>query len=42
LVAHRVARAEQVLGYSVADYHARPKLMLALALRRIRESASLF
>jgi hypothetical protein len=41
-VAHRVARAEQVLGYSIADYHARPKLMLALALRQIRESASLF
>jgi sugar diacid utilization regulator len=41
-VAHRVARAEQFLGYSIADYHARPKLMLALALRQIRESASLF
>ncbi len=41
-VAHRVARAEQVLGYSISDLYARPKLSLALALRRIRESAVLF
>ena len=41
-VAHRVVRAEQFLGYSIADYDARPKLMLALTLRQIRESASLF
>lgn len=41
-VAHRVARAEQVLGYSISDLNARPKLSLALALRRIRESAVLF
>jgi hypothetical protein len=40
-VAHRVARAEQFLGYPVADYYGRPKLMLALALRQIRESAAL-
>jgi hypothetical protein len=41
-VAHRVTRAEQVIGYSVADPYARAKLMLALVLRRIRASASLF
>lgn len=41
-VAHRVARAEQVLGFSVADLYARPRLMLAIGLRRIKESAALF
>jgi hypothetical protein len=41
-VGRRVARAEQILGYPIADLYARPKLMLALALRRIRESAALF
>jgi hypothetical protein len=41
-VAHRVARAEHVLGYSISDLYARPRLSLALALRRIRESAVLF
>lgn len=38
-VANRVARAEQVIGYSVADPCARPRLMLALVLRRVRASA---
>jgi hypothetical protein len=41
-VAYRVARAEQVIGYSVADPYARSKLMLALVMRRIRASAGLF
>jgi hypothetical protein len=41
-VAHRVTRAEQALGFSVADLYARPRLNLAIALRRIRESAELF
>lgn len=41
-VAHRVARAEQVIGYSVSDPYARPRLMLALVLRRVRASAALF
>jgi hypothetical protein len=41
-VAHRLTRAEQVLGYSVADLYGRPRLMLAITLRRIRDSASLF
>jgi hypothetical protein len=40
-VAHRVTRAEQVLGFSVSDLYARPKLMLAIALRRVRDSAEL-
>jgi hypothetical protein len=39
-VAHRVTRAEQFLGYPVADYYGRPKLMLALMLRQIRDSAA--
>jgi hypothetical protein len=41
-VAHRVARAEQVLGFSIADLYARPRLMLAIALRRVKDSAVLF
>jgi hypothetical protein len=41
-VAYRVARAEQVIGYSVGDPYARSKLMLALVLRRVRASAELF
>jgi PucR C-terminal helix-turn-helix domain len=40
-LAHRVARAEQVLGYSISDLYARPRLMLAIVLRRIRDSAEL-
>lgn len=41
-VARRVARAEQVLGYAITSPYARPKLMLALVLRRMRASAALF
>jgi hypothetical protein len=41
-VAHRVARAEQVIGYSVAKPYARPRLMLALVMRRLRATAGQF
>lgn len=41
-VAHRVVRAEQVIGYSVAEPYARPRLMLALVMRRLRATASQF
>jgi PucR C-terminal helix-turn-helix domain len=40
-VAHRVARAEQVLSYSVTDLYGRPRLMLALMLQRIGASPEL-
>ncbi|TCK22002.1 PucR family transcriptional regulator [Pseudonocardia endophytica] len=38
-VAHRVARAEKVLGFSLAEPYSRSRLMLALVLRRLRDSA---
>jgi hypothetical protein len=41
-VAHRVARAEKVLGFSIAEPYSRSRLMLALVLRRLRASADLF
>lgn len=41
-VARRVSRAEHALGYPIAGLYARPRLMLALALRRMRESTALF
>ena len=41
-VANRVARAAQALGYAVTEPYARPKLMLALALQRVRASTLLF
>jgi hypothetical protein len=41
-VSYRVTRAEPVIGYSVADPYARPRLMLALIMRRVRASAGLF
>jgi PucR-like helix-turn-helix protein len=40
-VAHRVARAEKVLGFSLSEPYARSRLMLALLLRRLRDSADL-
>jgi hypothetical protein len=40
-VAHRVARAEKVLGFALAEPYARSRLMLALVLRRLRDSAEL-
>ena len=40
-VSYRVARAEPVIGYSVADPYARPRLMLALVMRRVRATAGL-
>jgi PucR C-terminal helix-turn-helix domain len=39
-VAHRVARAEKVLGFSLAEPYARSRLMLALVLRRLRDSTT--
>lgn len=41
-VAHRVARAEPVLGFRISDSYARSRLMLALVLQRLRDSADLF
>ncbi|MFR9803171.1 helix-turn-helix domain-containing protein [Pseudonocardia sp. RS010] len=38
-VAHRVTRAEKVLGFSLGEPYARSRLMLALVLRRLRDSA---
>lgn len=40
-VAHRVARAEKVLGFSVAEPYSRSRLMVALMLRRLRDSADI-
>jgi hypothetical protein len=40
-VAHRVARAEKELGFSLAEPYARSRLMLAVVLRRLRDSAEL-
>lgn len=40
-VAHRVARAEKVIGFSLAGSCARSRLTLALVLRRLRDSADL-
>ena len=39
-VAHRVSRAEQVLGFAVTDSYAHSRLMLALVLQRARDSAA--
>lgn len=40
-VAHRVAAAEQLLGFSLADSYGRCRLYVAIVLRRLRETASL-
>ena len=40
-VAHRVAAAEQLLGFSLADSYGRCRLYFAIVLRRLRESAPL-
>lgn len=40
-VAHRVAIAEQSLGFSLADSYGRCRLYVAIVLRRLRETASL-
>jgi hypothetical protein len=40
-VAHRVSRAEKVLGFSLAGPCARSRLTLALVLRQLRDSADL-
>lgn len=40
-VAHRVASAEQVLGFSLADSYGRCRLYIAIVLRRLRQSAAL-
>jgi hypothetical protein len=39
-VAARVRRAEQVLGFSVVEPYSRSRLLLALTLRRLRDTAS--
>ena len=39
-VAARVQRAEQVLGFSVVEPYSRSRLLLALTLRRLRDTAS--
>ncbi len=40
-IAHRVASAEQLLGFSVGDSYGRCRLYVAIVLRRLRESAPL-
>lgn len=40
-VAQKVARAEQILGFSATDGYGRSRLMLGLVLQRIRDSAPL-
>jgi hypothetical protein len=41
-VAHRVARAERVLGFSTSEPYARSRLLLGLMLRRLRDSMDEF
>jgi hypothetical protein len=41
-VAHRVARAERELGFSLNEPYARSRLLLALMLRRLRDSMDQF
>lgn len=40
-IAHRVAAAEEQLGFSLADSYGRCRLYIAIVLRRLRESAPL-